>query len=215
MRRVNPLGGAGPPWRAWRRWGEGCMVSGAVATDPLRSDADALGRRPCHPGTERQCQSPSPGPMSSRPRDTSGSLQSSTAQNGLATRGRRRAASCARGRGPARREHRRRGCARRRRSARAPHRGAERRACSEPDRGSAPGWRRRHRAARQGPPRTGRNADELSTRRRRRVDPAAGRISVESPVGQALVGRRVGDRVEVETPGGDRTIEILDVGAHA
>jgi transcription elongation factor GreA len=46
-------------------------------------------------------------------------------------------------------------------------------------------------------------------------DPAAGRISVESPVGQALVGRRVGDRVEVETPGGDRTIEILDVGAHA
>jgi transcription elongation factor GreA len=46
-------------------------------------------------------------------------------------------------------------------------------------------------------------------------DPAAGRISVESPVGQALLGRRVGHRVEVETPGGDRTIEILDVGAHA
>jgi transcription elongation factor GreA len=46
-------------------------------------------------------------------------------------------------------------------------------------------------------------------------DPAAGRISVESPVGQALVGRRIGDRVEVETPGGSRTIEILDVGAHA
>ncbi len=46
-------------------------------------------------------------------------------------------------------------------------------------------------------------------------EPAAGRISVESPVGQALVGRRVGDRVEVETPGGDRTIEVLDVGAHA
>ena len=46
-------------------------------------------------------------------------------------------------------------------------------------------------------------------------DPAAGRISVESPVGQALVGRRVGDHVEVETPGGDRTIEILDVGADA
>ena len=57
------------------------------------------------------------------------------------------------------------GCARRRRSARAPHRGAERRACSEPDRGSAPGRRHRHRAARQGPPRAGRNADELSARR--------------------------------------------------
>jgi transcription elongation factor GreA len=46
-------------------------------------------------------------------------------------------------------------------------------------------------------------------------DPGAGRISVESPVGQALVGRRAGDRVEVETPGGERTIEILDVGEDA
>ena len=46
-------------------------------------------------------------------------------------------------------------------------------------------------------------------------DPAAGQISVESPVGQALLGLRVGDRVEVQTPGGERTIEVLEVGAHA
>ena len=44
------------------------------------------------------------------------------------------------------------------------------------------------------------------------IDPSAGRISVESPVGLAVMGRQAGDRVEVETPRGDRTIEILDVG---
>jgi transcription elongation factor GreA len=34
------------------------------------------------------------------------------------------------------------------------------------------------------------------------ADPLNGRISDESPVGAALVGRRVGEEVEVETPGG-------------
>ena len=34
------------------------------------------------------------------------------------------------------------------------------------------------------------------------VDPAAGRISNESPVGKALLGRRVGDVITVRTPGG-------------
>jgi transcription elongation factor GreA len=44
------------------------------------------------------------------------------------------------------------------------------------------------------------------------ADPSAGRISGDSPVGRAVMGRQAGERVEVETPGGDRTVEILDVG---
>jgi transcription elongation factor GreA len=44
------------------------------------------------------------------------------------------------------------------------------------------------------------------------TDPSAGRISIDSPVGRAVRGRQAGDRVPVETPGGDRTIEILGVG---
>jgi transcription elongation factor GreA len=44
------------------------------------------------------------------------------------------------------------------------------------------------------------------------ADPAARRISVESPIGRALVGRRTGESVEVETPGGMRVVEIVAVG---
>ena len=44
------------------------------------------------------------------------------------------------------------------------------------------------------------------------ADPGARRISVESPIGQALVGRRTGESVEVATPGGTRVIEIVAVG---
>lgn len=40
------------------------------------------------------------------------------------------------------------------------------------------------------------------------VDPGEGRISVESPVGQALVGRRSGDVVEVVTPTGVRHLQV-------
>ncbi len=38
------------------------------------------------------------------------------------------------------------------------------------------------------------------------ADPAAGRISVESPVGRALVGKRAGERVSVQVPNG--TVEL-------
>jgi transcription elongation factor GreA len=38
------------------------------------------------------------------------------------------------------------------------------------------------------------------------ADPGAGRISVESPVGRALVGKRQGDRISVVVPAG--TIEL-------
>jgi transcription elongation factor GreA len=39
-------------------------------------------------------------------------------------------------------------------------------------------------------------------------DPAAGKISHESPVGQALLGRRAGDQVEVATPSGRKQMTI-------
>jgi transcription elongation GreA/GreB family factor len=42
-------------------------------------------------------------------------------------------------------------------------------------------------------------------------DAAGGRISIESPVGRALLGRRRGDRIEVQTPGGPRVLSIVDV----
>jgi regulator of nucleoside diphosphate kinase len=43
------------------------------------------------------------------------------------------------------------------------------------------------------------------------ADAAAGRISVLSPIGLALLGRGVGSLVDVEVPGGKRfTIRILD-----
>jgi len=38
------------------------------------------------------------------------------------------------------------------------------------------------------------------------ADPVAGNISVESPVGRALVGKRAGERVSVEVPAG--TVEL-------
>jgi len=43
------------------------------------------------------------------------------------------------------------------------------------------------------------------------ADPASGKISNVSPVGRALIGRRVGDIVTVVTPGGDRRYELLAI----
>ena len=40
------------------------------------------------------------------------------------------------------------------------------------------------------------------------VDPPAGKISLSSPIGRALMNKSVGDEVEVQTPGGKRTYEI-------
>jgi transcription elongation factor GreA len=42
-------------------------------------------------------------------------------------------------------------------------------------------------------------------------EPGAGRISRESPIGSALIGRHAGDEVEIETPAGKRRLKILDV----
>ncbi len=46
-------------------------------------------------------------------------------------------------------------------------------------------------------------ADEADARR--------GLVSIHSPVGRALVGRRAGDEVEVEHPGGTRTLTVVEV----
>jgi transcription elongation factor GreA len=43
------------------------------------------------------------------------------------------------------------------------------------------------------------------------VDSSAGRISYESPVGQALIDRRVGDQVAAETLAGPAWLEVLAI----
>jgi transcription elongation factor GreA len=43
------------------------------------------------------------------------------------------------------------------------------------------------------------------------ADIRIGKISVSSPIARALIGRNVGDVVNVVTPGGKREVEILDV----
>ena len=44
------------------------------------------------------------------------------------------------------------------------------------------------------------------------ADAAAGKLSIDSPVGQVLLGRARGDVVEVKTPKGTRTLEVVAVG---
>ncbi len=43
------------------------------------------------------------------------------------------------------------------------------------------------------------------------ANPSEGRISNESPVGRALMGRKVGDSVTVSTPSGVRTYTVLSL----
>lgn len=43
------------------------------------------------------------------------------------------------------------------------------------------------------------------------ADPPNGRISNESPIGKALIGKKSGDTVEVETPGGTLQLKILEI----
>ncbi len=42
-------------------------------------------------------------------------------------------------------------------------------------------------------------------------DASCGRISLSSPIGQALIGREEGDEVRVKTPGGLRVLEIVEI----
>ncbi len=43
------------------------------------------------------------------------------------------------------------------------------------------------------------------------ADPAKGRISNESPVGRALMGKKKGDLVAVKTPAGERQLRLMEV----
>lgn len=43
------------------------------------------------------------------------------------------------------------------------------------------------------------------------ADIKEGRISISSPIARALIGKEAGDAVEVQTPGGVKRYEILDV----
>ena len=43
------------------------------------------------------------------------------------------------------------------------------------------------------------------------ADPRRGKISHESPIGQALLGHRAGDTVQAETPGGMLVFKILEI----
>ncbi len=43
------------------------------------------------------------------------------------------------------------------------------------------------------------------------ADAGKGRISISSPIARAMIGKAVGDSVEVTAPGGSRSFEILDV----
>lgn len=42
-------------------------------------------------------------------------------------------------------------------------------------------------------------------------DPLNGRISNESPLGQAFIGKKVGDAVEIDVPRGKRTFSIVSI----
>jgi transcription elongation factor GreA len=44
------------------------------------------------------------------------------------------------------------------------------------------------------------------------TDPANGRISNESPVGKAVLGHKIGDVVEVVTPGGMLKLKVTSIG---
>lgn len=43
------------------------------------------------------------------------------------------------------------------------------------------------------------------------ADLKAGKISVSSPIGKGLVGKKVGDTADIQTPGGIMTFEVVDI----
>lgn len=43
------------------------------------------------------------------------------------------------------------------------------------------------------------------------ANPSNGRISDESPVGKGLLGHRAGEKIDIETPGGIVTYEIIEI----
>ncbi|MFP3471965.1 GreA/GreB family elongation factor, partial [Micrococcus sp. SIMBA_144] len=43
------------------------------------------------------------------------------------------------------------------------------------------------------------------------ADPFEGKISNDSPMAKSLLGRQIGEKVNVQTPGGEIRVEILEV----
>lgn len=43
------------------------------------------------------------------------------------------------------------------------------------------------------------------------ADPLGGKISNESPIGKAIMGKKAGDKVKVQTPSGEKEYRILEV----
>jgi transcription elongation factor GreA len=43
------------------------------------------------------------------------------------------------------------------------------------------------------------------------ADPAAGKVSDESPIGKALLGKKVGDKTEIKTPVGNHAYKIIEI----
>ena len=43
------------------------------------------------------------------------------------------------------------------------------------------------------------------------ADPFEGKISNDSPIAKSLLGRKVGDQVTVQTPGGEMTVKIIEI----
>lgn len=43
------------------------------------------------------------------------------------------------------------------------------------------------------------------------ADPVSGKISNESPLGRAMINKKKGDKIKVETPKGDMQYEIIDI----
>lgn len=43
------------------------------------------------------------------------------------------------------------------------------------------------------------------------ADVRGGRVSISSPIARALIGKKVGDTVEVNTPGGGKSYEVVEI----
>lgn len=57
----------------------------------------------------------------------------------------------------------------------------------------------------------GRDAEVFIIVGAKEADPRAGKISHESPIGKALLGRQVGDTTVAETPGGKLTFKVIEI----
>jgi transcription elongation factor GreA len=57
----------------------------------------------------------------------------------------------------------------------------------------------------------GREAEVYQIVGAKEADPRSGRISHESPIGKAVLGKKVGETTVAETPGGQLTLKIIEI----